>query len=431
MSVVNKLKSKIGVNNSEYSKNIFSIFTASTISQLIPLVTAPILLRLYSPSDYGYLGIFMAIVGLAGIVATLSYVSAIILAETEKEANAIVALCFKITFALVAVTAILLLIGYNFLVNFYEIKENKYLFLLVPFGILLNSGANIIATLATWHKQFKILSINRVAAAIVSAITSIIFGLLFKNVAGLFIGYFIGQIISTVVFYLQLQKRTTILPIKNYVSIGTKQVAKKHINFPKFVLPSDFINNFSNQIPIFLISTYAALPQVAIGFYNTTNRMLGLPITLISASISDVFRQRAAADYNSTGTCRPIFLKTFKLLFLSGIVPFAILIFFGADIFAFAFGEKWRGAGEYSQILGLLFFVRYVVSPLTYVFYIANKQKLDFYLHLLFVVIGFVSLYFGFKVYNDVHISLWIFSISYCCLYLVYLYFSYKYSKNI
>ena len=114
-----------------------------------------------------------------------------------------------------------------------------------------------------------------------------------------------------------------------------------------------------------------------------SNRILGLPIGLISNSIGEVFKQRAASDYNEFGTCRPIFIKTFKALLISSIVPFTILILFGADIFAFAFGEQWRGAGEYSQILGVMFFFRFTVSPLTYVFYIANKQRLDLLLHLL------------------------------------------------
>ena len=122
-------------------------------------------------------------------------------------------------------------------------------------------------------------------------------------------------------------------------------------------MPSDFINNFSNLIPVFVLSSYAAIPNVSVGFYNMSNRILGLPIGLISNSIGEVFKQRAASDYNDFGTCRPIFIKTFKALLISSIFPFAILILFGADIFAFAFGEKWRGAGEYSRILGVMFFL--------------------------------------------------------------------------
>jgi hypothetical protein len=122
-----------------------------------------------------------------------------------------------------------------------------------------------------------------------------------------------------------------------------------------------------------------------------------------------------------------IFIKTFKALLVSSILPFAILIIFGADIFALAFGEKWRGAGEYSQILGVMFFFRFTVSPLTYVFYVANKQRLDFYLHLLFIIVGFLSLYLGIKIFENINLSLWLFSISYSIIYIIYFVFSYNY----
>ncbi len=430
--MINRIKAKIidlfqkVKNPSVFLRNIISVFTASTITQFIPLITAPILTRIYTPSDYGILGMLMSITGLFGVFSTMGYSNAIIIAETEEETNKVVGLCLKNLLLITILSLLVIIVFGDLIANSFKIKNYGTLLYLVPISLILSGIATIFGLLATRYQYYKMISTNRVISAIISALTSIIIGLIYKSLVGLIIGFIISQIISSIVLLIFLKKTHKIPTLFEFIKLQTNLVATNFNNFPKFVLPSDFINSFSNLIPVFVLSSYAVLPQVAVGFYNMSNRILGLPIGLISNSIGDVFKQRAASDFNEFGSCRPIFIKTFKALLASSILPFAILIIYGADIFALAFGEKWRGAGEYSQILGIMFFFRFTVSPLTYVFYIANKQKLDFLIHLLFIILGFSSLYIGIKIFENINLSLWLFTISYSVIYLVYLFFSYK-----
>jgi O-antigen/teichoic acid export membrane protein len=413
-------------NPSIFFKNILSVFTASTITQFIPIITAPILTRIYTPNDYGILGILMSITGLFGVFSTMGYSNAIIIAKTEEETNKVVGLCLKNLLIVTILSLLVIIVFGDLIANSFNIKNYSILLYLVPINLILNGIASIFGLLATRYQYYKMISTNRVISAVISAIFSIVIGLIYKSLIGLIIGFIISQLISSVVLLFFLKKKHLMPSLYEFINQETKIVATNFNNFPKYVLPSDFINNFSNLIPVFVLSSYAILPQVAVGFYNMSNRILGLPIGLISNSIGDVFKQRAASDYNELGSCRPIFIKTFKALLVSSIIPFAILIIFGSDIFAFAFGEKWRGAGEYSQILGVMFFFRFTVSPLTFVFYVANRQKLDLYLHLLFIIVGFLSLYLGIKIFENINLSLWFFSISYSIIYVLYFIFSYK-----
>jgi O-antigen/teichoic acid export membrane protein len=414
-------------NPSVFLKNILSVFTASTITQFIPILTAPILTRIYTPNDYGILGILMSITGLFGVFSTMGYSNAIIIAKTEEEINKVVGLCLKNLLLVTTLSLLVIIVFGDLIANIFNINNYSIFLYLVPISLILSGIASIFGLLATRYQYYKMISTNRVISAVISAFFSIVIGLIYKSLIGLIIGFIISQVISSLVLLFFLKKKHQMPTLYEFMKQQTKIVAKNFNNFPKYVLPSDFINNFSNLIPVFVLSSYAALPQVAVGFYNMSNRILGLPIGLISNSIGDVFKQRAARDYNEFGSCRPIFIKTFKALLVSSILPFAILIIFGADIFALAFGEKWRGAGEYSQILGVMFFFRFTVSPLTYVFYVANKQRLDFYLHLLFIIVGFLSLYLGIKIFENINLSLWLFSISYSIIYIIYFVFSYNY----
>ncbi len=410
--------------------NILSVFTGATIAQFIPLVTAPILTRIYEPTDYGILGILMSISGLAGVFSTMGYSNAIIIAKTEEETKKLVGLCLKNLLIATIVCLIVIVIFINFIANIFNIENHSEMLYSVPISLLLSGIGSIFGLFATRYRYFKMIAANKVISAIIGAVCSIFIGLLYKNVIGLIIGFLVSQCASSLVLLYFLNKKHQIPSVFEFLKQHTKIVATNFNNFPKYVLPSDFINSFSNLLPMFILSSYAVSPNLAVGYYNMSNRILGLPIGLISNSIGDVFKQRAASDYNEFGSCRPIFIKTFKALLTSSIIPFAILIIFGADIFALAFGEKWRGAGEYSQILGVMFFFRFTVSPLSYVFYVANKQKFDFYLHLLFIVIGYVSLYLGIEIFDSVIVSLWLFSIGYSLIYMIYFVISYKITIN-
>ncbi len=424
-NVIQKIKTP-----STFVKSVFALSSASIITQVMPIFTAPILTRIYEPADYGILGMVMVITGLIGVIITLGYTNAIIIADDNDEAEIVTALCLKIFLSLVIVTTIAIIFFEQNIGKLIGIHNNHFLLLTIPISTFFGGFSSIFGSLANRYQLYKMLSVNRVIGVIVTAVSSIIMGLLFKNVIGLFVGFILGQIINGFILYITLKKEINLPSILTLLKTDTKVVSKKFKNFPLYSLPSDFINVFSNQIPVFLINSFSTNPQTALGHYNMSNRMLGMPIVVISGSIGEVFRQRAAKDYHENGTCKSIFLKTFKTLLFAAILPFFILGFWGDDIFAFAFGDKWREAGKYAQILTIMFFLRFIISPLTYVFFIAQKQKLDFILHQMFIVLGFLSLFVGFYYFKDINISLWLFSISYSIIYVVYFFFSLSYCKK-
>jgi O-antigen/teichoic acid export membrane protein len=425
-----KIISLIG-KPSEFTKNIVTVFSGTAFTQIIPILTAPILTRLYSPTDYGLLGILMIIAGIISVFATFGYINAIIVAENESDAEQVIALCYQsLTLVVLSSTFLVLLFG-SYICEYFKITEYKYTVYLVPIFVLMSGLSNIVSFVATRYQLFGKLTVNRIISAVANAIVSITLGFVVGNFLGLLVGFMVGQFINSMLLYTAVRRAKNLPDIMQYLRQRTKTIAQKFVKFPKYVLSSDFINYFTSQIPVFSLSSFLINPHSAVGHYNMSNRMLGLPINFIANSIAEVFRQRAAADYNQLGTCKPIFLKTFKALFLTAVVPFAILIFFGGPIFAFTFGEEWRQSGTYSQILGIMFFLKFIVSPLTYVFYVAHQQKLDFYLHLLFLIIGFGTLYFGLVIEKSINNSLWYFSIGNSVIYIIYFIFSIKFCNNV
>jgi len=102
-------------------------------------------------------------------------------------------------------------------------------------------------------------------------------------------------------------------------------VKKQFANFPRYSLPTNFINNFTNQIPVFMITAFAG--QSFTGLFNMCNRLLSVPQIFLSSAVGDVFKQRATHDFNHLGSFRMIFLKTAKTLIAFSLFPFLVLLF--------------------------------------------------------------------------------------------------------
>ena len=85
--MLNKLKPK-----SEFTRNVLTLMTGTTIAQAIPIVISPILTRIYTPEDFGLFALFIAITSVFGSIATGRYELAIMLPNKDENAINILAL---------------------------------------------------------------------------------------------------------------------------------------------------------------------------------------------------------------------------------------------------------------------------------------------------------------------------------------------------
>ena len=63
----------------DYVINITKLASATTIAQLITILTAPILYRIYDKVDYGSLAVYIAITGVLGVVGSLQYLNVVLI----------------------------------------------------------------------------------------------------------------------------------------------------------------------------------------------------------------------------------------------------------------------------------------------------------------------------------------------------------------
>lgn len=416
--MINRLKPK-----SEFSRNVLTLMTGTSIAQAIPIAISPILTRIYTPEDFGIFAIYMSIAAIISVIATGRYEMAIMLPEKDEEVTSLVKLMLLMLSSVILVVFLIVFLFNAQITSLFDNKEIGNWLYFLPVSIFLVGIYQVFNYLLIREKNFKRLAKNKVIVSTTNGSTQLLIGLSLQNSFGLLLGNILGYIVS-IYFILKNKVINKYFKFKN---LPIKNVAKEYKKFPQYDVPSVLVNVLANQLPILTLGKFFGLG--VLGLYSLMYKVLMIPINLLSNTILDVFKQKATEDYNRLGNCRDIFISTFKKLILIGIIPFSILGVFAPDIFAFIFGEKWKVAGEFAQIMTPMLFLKFVINPLSYTFYIAQKQHLDLIGQVLLFLFVSISIFIGLE-FNNAEMLLISFSISYSIMYILYLTFSYKYSKG-
>lgn len=413
------------INNvkSEYKKNILTLMTGTGIAQLIPVAIAPILTRLYSPEDFGLIALYLSLVSIITVFATGRYELAIMLPKFKAEVRALVRLSSVLICIISGLSFLLVVLFNQQLADFLGNDKIAIWLYIVPISVALTSFYQLINYLLIREKEFNTLAINKVVISSTNAGAQLGVGVLFKTPLGLLLGSLLGQVASLGMIF----KTTNVIDYFKASRYPYRLVAFKYRKFPQYDIPSVLMNVMANQLPLLILGKFFGLG--VLGLYSFMYKILMMPINLLSNTILDVFKQKASEDYNQQGNCKNIFNKTLRQLIILGCVPFIVLGVFAPELFSFAFGEKWQVAGEYAQIMTPMLFLKFIVNPLSYTFYIAQKQQIDVLFQVLLFALTACSLIIG-VIFDDVELTLMCFSISSSFIYLIYLCLSYNYSKR-
>ena len=399
---------------SSFVKGVGILFGGTAFSQIILLIGAPLLTRLYTPEDFGLLAVYGSILAFASVVSCLNYEQAIPLCEDENSALNIAILCFILVITSGLVTCFIIYFWGALISQILEVQRLIDYLWLLPLGILLTGFYNILNYWGLRTKQFRDISLTKFCQATTTLIVQLV-GFKYGATA-LLAGQLTGQTLAN-----------SILTIK----IITKKDLSK-FNFSMMMVGfsryrflslggtcSSLVNTAGHQLPPLVFASFFSAATV--GSYALAFRLLTLPASLVGAAFSQVFLSHGV-DSQRTGNLNILYAKVQNSLFQLGLSPAIAIIFIAPELFSFIFGEIWREAGIYSQWLSLSAFLGFVVSPLSNIFTILERQALGLTLQLFLLMLRFSGLLIG-AYGGDPFSAVKYYSIGSAIGYIAYLYF--------
>lgn len=419
--MINKLKPK-----SEFTRNVLTLMTGTTIAQAIPIAISPILTRIYTPEDFGVLALFIAITSIFGSIANGRYELAIMLPKKDEDAINIVGLGFLITCFISLILLVLVILFNDYFTTILGNKEISFWLYFIPITVFFMGLFNLLNYFNNRKKNYKDLRNATILKSIVLAIIQLSVGFFKVGATGLISGTIISNMFANMKLARNIIKNKILMSTISKVRIIA--LAKRYKDFPKYLILAHGINSLSGQSHIILFSSF--FNASVVGYLSFTQKLLGMPMSLIATSIGDVFRQEATIIYNKNKECLSIYKNTFKKLFIISIFPFTLLFFMAPTIFSIVFGENWRVAGEYAQVLIPMYFLQFLTSPLSNMYMIAEKQKLDLYWQIYLLISVVSSILIGYFIFNDSYISIVLFTVAYSIAYFINVIFTYNFAKG-
>lgn len=397
--------------------------TGTVIAQAIPIAISPILTRLYSPEEFGLFALYMGLAAILSVIVTGRYEQAIMLPADDDDAANLVVLSVAITVIISLLVLLLIFLTSSNIASALEKPEIEAWLFLLPVTIFLTG---IYQTLNYWNnrkKQYKTLAKNRIYQSTTMSIAHIGGGFISGSGIFLIFGDLIGKFTSAFFLALNIFKKDS----SSFIGIRKDKqtsLAKRYKKFPIFDTGAALANVSSYQIQNILFPIFYGLSSA--GFYFLVLRVLQAPLSLISTSLTDVYKQKLTDPKTTDDDLKRYYKKMFVFLFSIGLPPLVLFMFIGEELFSFIFGSEWQVAGEYAIILAPMFYIRFIASPLSYFLYLKEKQEINILGNFTFLICSLASVIF-FKSAEDVVIFI---SVTFSLIYIAYIIYSFKLSKS-
>ena len=353
----------------DFYNNVFKLLTSISIAQLIPIIITPILTQYFTPEDFGVYGLYVSICSIFGIVASGKYDVAIMLPQKKEDSINILFLSFLITFLFSTFCFSILNIFDDV---FFKLTNSKFLkeyYFIIPISIFLISMNQSLIVWFNRNKKYNTIANQNLLKSGSNSGSSLILG-----IQSIHVGLIISHLISLII--ISFWNIVHFIQECNKYSINQKLIRRnflKYIDFLKFSTVSNLFNSFSNIGMTALIVIFFG-PKIA-GLYFLAEKLIAIPISFITSSVSQVYFQQASKLFHSNKKeliklTNQIQKNVFFVLF-----PFLLICsVFGENIFSL-FGDEWTEAGVIVKYFAVFILFKNIYSPISHIGDILNKQK--------------------------------------------------------
>ena len=357
-------------------KEAATLLSGSLVAQVITLVAYFVLLRIYTPADFGLFTIFYSYIEVLIIASTCKYEMAVVAVDTDREAAAVSRFALRLnTFVSLA---LLLLLTVLTVAGWLPGKFARlgWLALLIAPMVFFCGNNRVYSALYNRFHRYRAMAASDVIGAGSGAVLKTLFGLLGIHSSGLPLGAVLGQAAANVNYRLGL--RHLELPATDVAE--QRQVARVQSNYPRYVAPKDFISSLSSNLPFIWLALY--FDNAFVGLLGIAMTFIIQPCNIVCGAFERVLYARTAeAVREGRSVWRQ--LVRFVLSVEAVAVTVAVLLWFFADpLFAFCFGGRWIGCGEY--VRALLPWALAVAGslPLMFIPNIFGTQRTEFFIYL-------------------------------------------------
>jgi O-antigen/teichoic acid export membrane protein len=354
-------------------RNTLIALQGTVIAQGIGFLFLPLLTRLYPPEAFAGYQLYMSILMLLLVIVALRYENALLVAKKAGEVRAVLWLCFALT----VITGVLVLATCTGLIFWPPTWLN------VSGTVLLLLGVGVVAGGLFQTLGFILLREQALAMNAVSKITQVSFfcigGLAAATTRFAPIGMVgadvLGRIVAAgLILFWIARNHPAVLARVEASELG--RTAHRFRQYPMLAVPGALLTAMIGfLVPIFMLT---AFDITTMGQYVLAERTILAPAGLIGQSVAQAFTAQLSTTMQNGSDNHPAFRKVVLIMLALGLIPALALVGFAPYLFKLVFGAQWAMAGDFAQILSVVFLSTFAMAPISMTLQLAGRQRDQF-----------------------------------------------------
>jgi teichuronic acid exporter len=358
MNIFANLRQKL--KQSRYLRNVAWQMSGNGFAQALGILLMPLLTRLYAPSDFAMLNLFMQVVAGLTILLTWRFEYLVMLPKDDFQAYAILRAIawFSAAMTIFATLAagfigddLAALLGSSTLAPWLVLAP------ITAWLICLSIG---LQQAVQRRQDFRTTGISEVVGKggyVASALTGVLW---LPQIGGLMASSAISA--GAKAFWLLRKLRINRASYSNIAPLHAVGVLKPYVRLAGSMSFSNLLGMITSAVPmIFIAKTYGA---DTLGQYGLVISTMYLPAGLLGNAIGQVYFQRAAQLYAHGEAFDNLWRTTAWQLARIGVPLYIVVAILSPWAYPFVFGDQWKPAGEYAMLMATAVGLSFITSPL-------------------------------------------------------------------
>jgi O-antigen/teichoic acid export membrane protein len=371
-SAIAALRDKLrALSQISFLRSVGVLVGGTAFAQALTVLALPLVTRLYTPSNFSTLAVFVSITTIISVVACLRLEIAIPMPENDDDAANLLALALLICSIVAMFLGLTIFFAPTDFIGLAAKNPLRPYLWLLPLAVWLAGGYSAAQFWSTRKKKFGTIAKTRMTQALGGAGTQI--GLGWMGVAPL--GLLLGQTIGSGAGFLNLLLSALRENKKSFQNVswsGMLQVLRKYDRFPKYSTFEAFANSAGFQLPIIFIASSAIGPEA--GYLMLATRAMAVPMGLVGGAIAQVYLSKAPEELRD-GRLGAFSTEILASLFKTGVGPLLFIGIVAPPLFSIVFGAAWGRSGEIVTWMIPWFIFQFMSSPISMVMHVVGKQR--------------------------------------------------------
>jgi O-antigen/teichoic acid export membrane protein len=357
-------------------KSILQLMTGNGLAQLVQFASIPLLATFYSPENFGYLALAIAISGILAVISSLQLHVGLVSLKSNRAVNQLLAAGFVLNVLMIFISLLLVLLVDTLI---YNSELTPYFLFLIVFNTFFSSVNNLLKSTYVYSGTFAKLSTMLIVRAV--TIVTLQFYFAWQSIDyGLVLGLLFGEVVLFLLIGFNKIKLRYVLNLKvfKYLLFFLKKLKA----FVVYGTPQELVSVAIFWMPLVMISSLFG--EELAGQYSISARILWPATILVTGSIAQVLYHRMVNMPIDNLNEMIFFRAYFKLIY----IPLALLAYFISPfIFDLVLGDTWEEAKDISKYVALLCVIFLYALPYRVVYRVLKIQKVLLLIEASFLVI--------------------------------------------